>query len=567
MQALLDELERGLRRRRRIGLVLGALALSLGAAFMGSRAAAPSLCARGAEELAEVWGAAAHEATRAAFLATDKPFAAHAWAQTEAQLDAYAADWVAMYGEACEATQIRGDQSAEALDLRMGCLDRRRDELAALLEVFAVADARTVMHALEASDALTPVASCADLDALAGSLAVPEDPRLREPVAALRGELARARALGHAGHYDEAFAQVVDADERARELDYLPLQAEAGLLLGSLQGQRGAAKEAAATLDRAFLDALACDHPDVGVWAAISATHVVGSLGHQALAGRRWGELAAPLLERIGRDPRAMAGLHGNLGNIAVGQGELAEARTQFQAALAIAEAQLSPDDLVVANVSANLATVFRRTGEHAQALAHYRRASQVFTARLGPSHPALAPLTNNVGALLQVMGDLDGAARNYREVLALSGGALSPTSPTLGHANNNLAEVLLAQGEAAAALPHAETAVAIWSAAHGEQHPLVGQALIGLGRIHVALADADAALATLQRALAVLRVAGSEPRAMAGAQFELARALALATPGDLAEAIATARTAAAALATGEEHDKIVAWLDEHIRR
>ena len=563
MQALLDELERGLLRRRRIGLALAALLLGLGAAFVGSRSAAPSLCARGAEELAQVWGEPARIATRAAFLATDKPFAAHAWTQTEAQLDAYAADWVTMYGEACEATQVRGDQSGEALDLRMRCLDRRKGELAALLSVFADADARTVIHALEACDALTPLSACADLDALASAHVVPEDPRIRDAVKALRGELDRARALRYAGHYDEAFTLVTDADARARMLDYPALPAETGLLLGSLQALRGAAPEAAVTLDRAFLDALACDYPYVAAWAAIAATHVVGFLGHRAAEGRRWGELAEPLLARLGREPRAAAALYSNLGNIAVVEGALDEARALFEAALAIAEAELGPDHITVANTSANLASVFRRTGDHAQALAYYQQARRIFTARFGPSHPALATLTNNTGALLQVMGDLEGAARNYREVIALAGGSLSPSSPTLGHAHGNLVEVLVAQGQHAAALPHAEAAATIWSAAHGERHPLVGQALVNLGRVQVELAQADAALATLQRALEILRATRADAKVLSAAQFELARALALATPGDLAEAITTAEAAAAALEPGEEREKIVAWLGD----
>lgn len=562
MQVLLDQLARGLLRRRRLGLTLGALALALGAAFVGSHAAAPpALCARGADALASVWNDDARAAARAAFLATGKPFAAHAWSQTEAQLDAHASAWIAMYREACEATHLRGDQSSDVLDLRMRCLDRRRDELAALLGVYAEADALTVTHALEAADALTPVASCADLDVLASAHIVPEDPRLQAPVAELRGELARARALRHAGHYDDAFALTTDLDLRARALDYLPLRAESGLLLGSLQGLRGAATDAALTLDRAFLDALACDHPDVAAWSAISAAHVVGVVGHRGADGRRWGALAEPLLTRIGPDPRAAASLHTNLGNIDVMEGQHPAARARFEAAIAIAGAELGPDAIVIANSSANLATVYRRTGDYPEALAHYQRARQIFTARLGPSHPALATLGNNTGVLLQTMGDLDGAARSYRDVLALAGTSLSAANPTLGHAHNNLAEVLLAQGQPAAALPHAEAAITVWSAAHGPTHPLIADALLGLGRIYIELADPDHALATLQRALEIQRTREADEKTLAPIQFELARALVLAAPDDLSEAIATANAAANALEPGDEQAKILAWL------
>jgi tetratricopeptide (TPR) repeat protein len=561
MQTLLDDLERGLLRRRRLSLVAGALALSVGAGLLGSRAGAPSLCARGPEVLAQTWNDSSREAARAAFLAADRPFAAHAWAQTEAALDTYAGEWVAMYGEACEATRVRGDQSEAALDLRMRCLDRRQGELAALLAVFAEADVKTVTHALEASDALKPVASCGDLDGLASAHMIPEDPRIRGTVALLRDQIARARALRHAGHYDQALPLARDADARARALDYPPLQAEALLQLGSLAALRGAPSDAATTLDRAFLAALACDHPEVAAWAAIESTHTIGFLLHRPAEGRRWGELAEPLLARIGHDPVAAAALQANLGNIEVATGALDQARARFTAALAIAETEIGGDHIVVANTAANLAAVFRRTGDHAAALAHYARARDIFYKRLGPTHPALVSLTNNTGVLRQVSGDLEGAERNYREVLGFAGPTLPANTPTFGHAHNNLAEVLLLRGEPAEALRHAEAAVAVFSAAHGEQHPLVGEALVGLGRIHIELAEADPALAVLQRALEIQRAAKVSAGTTAATQFELARALVLAAPADPTEAIASARAAAAALASGPEHDKIVAWL------
>ena len=40
-------------------------------------------------------------------------------------LDDYAAKWAGLYRDACEATHVRGEQSEEVLDLRMGCLNER----------------------------------------------------------------------------------------------------------------------------------------------------------------------------------------------------------------------------------------------------------------------------------------------------------------------------------------------------------------------------------------------------------------------------------------------------------
>ena len=50
--------------------------------------------------------------------------------------------------EACEATHVSGEQSAEVLDLRMACLDERLASVRALADTFASADARTVDRAV-----------------------------------------------------------------------------------------------------------------------------------------------------------------------------------------------------------------------------------------------------------------------------------------------------------------------------------------------------------------------------------------------------------------------------------
>jgi tetratricopeptide (TPR) repeat protein len=563
MQALLADLERGLGRGRRMWLAIGGFSLAATAAIV-ARSARPELCTGGAAEIATVWNEQTRAAARAAFTASGKPYTGQVWERTERQLDEYAAAWAEMYRSACEATVVHGEQSSEALDLRMRCLDRRRGELSALLAVFGEADESTINRAAEATDALTPIASCADLDALSTRVKTPEDPRIRERVATLRTELARAKALREAGRYDEGLKEGERVHAEALALDYLPLRAETGVILGSLHSFRGDTDKALAALDRAFLDALACDHAEQAAWAAISATHAVGHVGRRFAEGRRWGELAEPLIERIGGDALALVALRSNLGNIAFAEGDLKTARERFKSALKLAEAKLAPDHVIAARTLGNLGAVMRRTGEHKQALAHYQRAGEIFRARLGPDHPALATLANNIGALLQVTDDHEGAMRSYREVLALAGNSLSPTSSTLGHAHSNLAEVLLERGDARAAVSHYTSASEIWAAAHGAVHPNVALALVGLGRAHVELGEPGPALVAVRRALEIRRETRAKPAELAEAQFELARALALARPDDLTEALAAAESAAEQAEPGEARQKIREWLHKH---
>ena len=157
MESLLTALARDPERQRRRVLVgVGLAGLLLAGGALGQRALQTSgaaLCRNPGARLAAAWEApesnpsAPHprrDATRAAFLATGARRAGDLWQRAATILDGYAKRWTAMYAEACEATHVRGEQSAEVLDLRMDCLNRNRDSLRALTDVFATADADTV---------------------------------------------------------------------------------------------------------------------------------------------------------------------------------------------------------------------------------------------------------------------------------------------------------------------------------------------------------------------------------------------------------------------------------------
>jgi eukaryotic-like serine/threonine-protein kinase len=57
--------------------------------------------------------------------ASGKSYAEQSFAGASRFLDEYVGKWLGMYQETCEATHVRGEQSAEVLDLRMSCLQER----------------------------------------------------------------------------------------------------------------------------------------------------------------------------------------------------------------------------------------------------------------------------------------------------------------------------------------------------------------------------------------------------------------------------------------------------------
>ena len=98
-----------------------------------------------------------------AFLQTGKSYAADVHATVSRVLTGYAQCWANMHEEACEATQIHGEQSAEVLDLRMACLHERLGGLRALTDVFSEANGDVVENAVSAANALPALDSCADV--------------------------------------------------------------------------------------------------------------------------------------------------------------------------------------------------------------------------------------------------------------------------------------------------------------------------------------------------------------------------------------------------------------------
>src|SRR5262249_7332063 len=119
-------------------------------------------------------------AIRRAFLATGQSYAEVAFEKVSAILNSYARSWVAMYTDACEATHLRGEQSAEVLDLRMASLNEALAALRALSRVFREANADVVENAVSAASALPPVERSGNVSLLRAVVKPPEDPKLRD---------------------------------------------------------------------------------------------------------------------------------------------------------------------------------------------------------------------------------------------------------------------------------------------------------------------------------------------------------------------------------------------------
>ncbi|MEO7093913.1 MAG: serine/threonine-protein kinase, partial [Polyangiales bacterium] len=183
IDALLVELERDPQRmRRNIAIGAGALASVAAIATLltwrmmptSTHAAGPT-CSTGEDRIAASWSPEKRAAIDRAAAVRGAPWTAGAVAAFADRADHYAADWKAMYQDACEATHVRAAQSSEALDLRSACLDRHLAGLAALISVMSDANLDALRKGGESVDNLPPVSDCADVQALRQVVRRPTD--------------------------------------------------------------------------------------------------------------------------------------------------------------------------------------------------------------------------------------------------------------------------------------------------------------------------------------------------------------------------------------------------------
>jgi len=426
MDALLAALARDPFRRRVLPLAGVGLAVALAGGLWARAERRPALlCRAGASKLAGVWELPAGGATprRAAihdaFARTGAPGSEEVWRRTAEGLDRYAAQWVAAYGDACEATHVRGEQSAEVLDLRMACLAERLTHVQALANVFAEATTTVVSNAITAVAALPSLDRCADVGLLRAIVPPPEDRATRERVAALRREVARVRALGDAGQCTAGAAAWHSLVRAAREVGYPPLEAES---LMALAGSASECEEPAnmiAASKRAALTALAARDDETAAAAAVIHAHWLADRTSDVSGARDWVDLGDAILKRLPQRPTALEAWRlGALARTFEKEGDAESAWNTFQQQLAFIARAEGPEHLDYMKALNNAAVTAETRGRFDQALAYLLRAEALSEKLLGPRNVYLALQLDNAAEALNALHRFDEARASATRAL-----------------------------------------------------------------------------------------------------------------------------------------------------
>jgi len=395
------------RRRLTVASVAAAGSGALLGVYLGT---APDPCADPDARLADAWSTSTH----AALDALGDP-----GARLVRLLDDHAAAWVDTFSSVCTATHVDGTQSHELLDARMACLDQSRRELAALTAPLTAPDPAALDAALLAAANLSSPRSCVH----AGRVPQPRSDQTTA-VAALADDLARVRVHELAGEYAAASTLADSLVERARDVDYGPLVADALVARGRVHRQTdawaAARDDLSAALDlteRHGLDALAVEAASqLTKLAALDLR--IPDLAHE------WARQADRKLVRAGADDGRRADLLNNRGLIAYAlDADYPQARTLHEEALHLREglqASGIESRLRVAESHYNLGNVLCALGDLTGGIASYRESRRLHAEVLGPEHPVLGELLRDEATELRRLGDLETALARAEEAIIL---------------------------------------------------------------------------------------------------------------------------------------------------
>ena len=521
MESLLADLDRDLGGTKRRWLVAAAVVAALGLLGFGYALVVQSgaersrrpLCAGAAEKLSGIWDGQVKSGLRAAFANAGVAYAADASRRVEAVVDDYTAGWITMRRQACESTHVRGEQSAELLDLRMGCLDRRAAELHALVSALTEADDATIEIAVQAAYGLTPLTVCADVDALTAPTPRPAEAGRRARLEELEKQLAEAGAQQALGKFPEVIAICARLLEPARELGHRPFLAELLLRLGSAQAQTGEAAAAAATLLEATEEAEAARADSIAAEAWVQVVFVVGFLQRNYDHAAMWQRRANAAIQRLAGETSVVSAsieeLRGrlllNVGAVRYSEGKFSEARDDWEQTLVLWTRALGKEHPDLIRVLNNLAAVTDRLGDWERSAACSEQALAIAEKTIGSDHPHYGTALDSLAATLRMQGKHEESLLLFKRALAVRRQTLGDGHPDVAKTLHNMGNTLLPMGRLDEALDVYRQALAIHERAGGVENDNVAISLVSIGSVLNALGRPAEAIASHERALEIL--------------------------------------------------------------
>ncbi len=558
--------------RRGIAVVAVGIAASVGTAALWTEDPA-SACVGFDERLAGIWDAETHARVRAAIEGTGRDFAPRVAQTTIDMLDAYADRWVEQAEDACGAALVAAED--DVAERRQDCLEQRRVELGALVEALGEAGDGMVHAAVTATADLTDLGACADPRRLSAQQVV-DDPAVRQQLANARAQLARAKAKGALGRYDEAVTLASDVIDQAETLGSAPLQAMGWMIRGTYRERAGDVEGAEADLRHAVQQAQSGGDRGTQAQAMVRLVWVVGRDRGRYEQARELGIETRAVLELIGAPPLLHADLDNNLGSISRRAGALDDARTHHQAALDRRLKVLGEDHPDVGRSLIHIGNVLSAQRQMKAAEDHLRRGVAHAQRTLGPDHPSVAGGLSSLAFCLAKSERPEEALVQERRALEIYEHSFGADHPDSLRARFNLARIAQNLGRHAEATALLTRGLELREQEVSPDDPKLRGWLDALGTSELALGLPQAA-GHLDRVLAMRQAQGIDDARLARHRFALAQALVDRDP-PRARRLALAADAALSAAAREDQplgaedparalqQQVREWLEAHPR-
>jgi tetratricopeptide (TPR) repeat protein len=444
MEALLAELSHDPARTwRRWGTVLlPSAVLGVGLlAYQQSETRDNAFCDDLDAHLRGVWDDDRKATVEAAFLNTERAFAANTWEGTRAAIDDYVGGWMNAQRDACELSSS-GTVPKSVMALRMQCLEQQRQQLGTLVGVLQNIDAAGLERARDAVDMLVTPQRCEDINALAlrdANLDTAEKRALREDIDALN---TRAFALRRTGNLERAAEAATEALDKARTGADRWGEAEALINLAEAREYQGRFAESEDLQHQAMSAAIASRHDAVIVRTAVGRVWAGQDPGASLVAAERWYQHGLAAWNLAGRLPVHRNQLENGLANAYMGHDAFEEARAHIDLAL---EAHRRDEPGAEAGSDSTWGTLGRLHGIQGQldeAEEAFTRSLQITEERYGATHPFVANGLENLGAVAGNKNEHEKAKRLLERALELRRIAMGDDHPDNASSLLNLANV-----------------------------------------------------------------------------------------------------------------------------
>jgi tetratricopeptide (TPR) repeat protein/tRNA A-37 threonylcarbamoyl transferase component Bud32 len=447
---------RRIARRREVRVALFILIASGMAIETARIATRQRLCKDGPSRVAGIWDGPRREAVQKAFLRSGRPRTAEVFAMVASMIDNHLSRWVAAYTDACEATHVRGEQSAELLDLRMTCLNENLDATRTLSRVLSEADTTVVEHAVEAASTLDDFSRCADVRRLRSLPLPPKDPLARKAAERLTSEVKEANVLYEVRQIPRSLVLAEQAIEDAKRIDYCPGLAAALCVKGYALSEQSA-ELAKAILEQAVSMAETCGDDQTIAAAAVGLVFV-----SNLASADTWAAFAEAAIRRLGGNPKLESWLQNNIGPLRYREGRFDEAMSAERNAITLKEARLGPDSVDVGVSVDNLANLLYLVGRTEEALKESSRVLAIYTHWLDPGNTTFLDALFHRGLMLLAKGDVEEAQALFMRSFDVASGHAA-TDISIAEALDGLGQAALAQNKPSQAIIYLKRAISFY--------------------------------------------------------------------------------------------------------